>query len=371
MLKLKQILHPTDLTPCAEAALIHAVEIATRLEAELHLLHVVPRLGPNTFFDLDGTPPAAASESERWDGIIQQFDAMSDAWRDVLHVHRSGGYGPLAGPAIVEYAAEAGVDLIVMGTCRNGLEEKIKLGSAAREVIHRAPCPVLTVNRSKVGVGPVRIAHVMAPIDEMDSIVSEIRYASEFAQMYNAKLSLVHVLNGKGPSVARGAAPEETAEAVRKHLNERYSDAVHQLCEQGIAVEQVEDVNVHVLSGPQGKQIVRFIEEQNVDLVVFTMRKPIESGDADLVEYVAGRAPCAVMSINEIGKSRIEVPPKPSQEREGTGSGREVADVGAGTGASEPLGLEPGVPEANRRRNPRKGDVAGRQKLRKPIQKWP
>ncbi len=41
MMKLKNILFPTDFSRCADQALIHAVYLAEKYEAALHLLHVV------------------------------------------------------------------------------------------------------------------------------------------------------------------------------------------------------------------------------------------------------------------------------------------------------------------------------------------
>jgi universal stress protein A len=47
--------------------------------------------------------------------------------------------------AILDYARETGIDLIIMGTHgRSGMAEFF-LGSVAQQVIRSAPCPVLTV----------------------------------------------------------------------------------------------------------------------------------------------------------------------------------------------------------------------------------
>jgi universal stress protein A len=49
------------------------------------------------------------------------------------------------GPEIVGYAAEAGVDLVVISTHgRTGLG-RLVAGSVAEHVIRHAPCPVLTL----------------------------------------------------------------------------------------------------------------------------------------------------------------------------------------------------------------------------------
>ena len=47
--------------------------------------------------------------------------------------------------AITEYAKEAAVDLIVLGTHGRGAVAHLLMGSVAERVVRTAPCPVLTV----------------------------------------------------------------------------------------------------------------------------------------------------------------------------------------------------------------------------------
>jgi nucleotide-binding universal stress UspA family protein len=47
--------------------------------------------------------------------------------------------------AIVDFAKEINVDLIVMGTHGRGAVAHLLMGSVAERVVRTAPCPVLTV----------------------------------------------------------------------------------------------------------------------------------------------------------------------------------------------------------------------------------
>jgi nucleotide-binding universal stress UspA family protein len=47
--------------------------------------------------------------------------------------------------AIVDYAQEYDIDLIVMGTHGRGALAQLMMGSVAERVVRIAPCPVLTV----------------------------------------------------------------------------------------------------------------------------------------------------------------------------------------------------------------------------------
>ena len=56
-----------------------------------------------------------------------------------------------AARAIVTYAAERGMDLIIMGTHGRSGVAHLLMGSVAEKVMRAAPCPVLTVRETPIG----------------------------------------------------------------------------------------------------------------------------------------------------------------------------------------------------------------------------
>lgn len=141
----KIILVPTDFSDASALALAWARELARPFESTLHLLHVVG--------DADVSPGTEAlwgfSETRvqrRWideaeaklAGLRPAEEPAASAVRTAVEV------GPPA-DAVVRYAGEHQVDLIVMGTRGRGAVEQMLLGSVAAAVVRRAPCPVLTV----------------------------------------------------------------------------------------------------------------------------------------------------------------------------------------------------------------------------------
>jgi nucleotide-binding universal stress UspA family protein len=48
--------------------------------------------------------------------------------------------------AIVNYATQHQIDLIVLGTRGRSPLERVRTGSVAERVVHRAPCPVMTIH---------------------------------------------------------------------------------------------------------------------------------------------------------------------------------------------------------------------------------
>jgi len=139
----KNILVPTDLSEGAEEALDYACELAVRLDATVHILHVigVPALGVPEL--------GVAVTSSVVDSLIQDnqvaIDKLADARRNTVKIGdvilRTGD----ARDTIEQAAKEVSADLIVMATHgRRGVSRAL-LGSITEAVIRTAPCPVLAV----------------------------------------------------------------------------------------------------------------------------------------------------------------------------------------------------------------------------------
>ena len=131
-----RILVPTDFSPQAEAALARARVLAAQSGAALHVLHVLE----NAFLRaVVGDPQAIAAAAQR--RLDEQLTADDRARGAVASLEISDE------PAkeIVQYAREADIGLIVIGTHgRTGLAHAL-LGSVAEQVVRTAPCSVLTV----------------------------------------------------------------------------------------------------------------------------------------------------------------------------------------------------------------------------------
>ncbi|MFC7319205.1 universal stress protein [Halomarina halobia] len=131
------ILVPTDGSDTAEAALEHAIDLASRADAVIHVVYVadvtVARGGP--MLDL------LTEEGQR--ATKEAASRVSGAGLSVTRAVVEGK----PSRAILEYADEARIDLIVMGTHgRTGLD-RLFMGSVAGRVVRLAKVPVLTIRR--------------------------------------------------------------------------------------------------------------------------------------------------------------------------------------------------------------------------------
>ena len=164
----RHLLVATDFSEPANHALRYAMEEAALHKAKVTLLHVQPSdsgtdvynvSGPRTSgleAGLDvvaggrlGTAPPLEPTVVRRDYSEEALTKLHDlvpkggegAWQVALAVGRPAD-------AIVRFAEESRVDLIVMATHgRTGLGH-VLLGSVAEKVVRLAPCPVLTVRRA-------------------------------------------------------------------------------------------------------------------------------------------------------------------------------------------------------------------------------
>jgi len=146
MITLNNILVATDFGEASEAALRYGRELATRFDATLHVLTVAENLAIATF-GADTFAAVAPQLQEEIEAAARQ--TLDEALTD------SDLSGPVTRPvvltssspamAIVDYARDHDINLIVMGTNGRGVLEHFLMGSVAERVVRLAPCPVLTV----------------------------------------------------------------------------------------------------------------------------------------------------------------------------------------------------------------------------------
>jgi universal stress protein A len=143
-IRLQKILLPTDFSTYSATATKYACELATKFEAELHLLHTLEvHLSSTPGFGMGLAVPSYVNESRA--AAEKSLAAVLDPkWltgRTVIQALVEGS----AKMEIVRYARTKEIDLIVLSTHgRTGLAH-VLIGSVAENVVRTAPCPVLTV----------------------------------------------------------------------------------------------------------------------------------------------------------------------------------------------------------------------------------
>jgi nucleotide-binding universal stress UspA family protein len=150
MVKYERILYATDYSEDADIALVHAVDLAERHEAELHVFHTL--LSRHRYSPTETAE--AGRDSDEWgladDEVIDQVtDLIKNRYAARIgNGNKSVSWTVLPGVAFVEivrYAREKGIDLIVMGTTGQSDMEAVKYGSTVENVSRRAHCHVMAI----------------------------------------------------------------------------------------------------------------------------------------------------------------------------------------------------------------------------------
>jgi nucleotide-binding universal stress UspA family protein len=127
MIHVKKILYPTDFSSYSNQAYFHAVALAENYGASLAILYVI-------------VPGSDDKGPKHWRDQLEQIHPGNPKIA-VQHILLEGD------PAteIVRFAADAGTDLIIMGTHgRSGLE-RLLVGSVTEKVLREAHCSVMAV----------------------------------------------------------------------------------------------------------------------------------------------------------------------------------------------------------------------------------
>jgi nucleotide-binding universal stress UspA family protein len=133
MIQVRRILYPTDFSSYSNQAYFHAVGLAETYGASLTVVYV---LTPGS--------PEAARGRRYWHEQLEQVRPGNPG----IAVHHTLLEGDPA-KEIAAYAADAGIDVIVIGTHGRTGVDRLVMGSVAERVMREAPCSVLVVKLPK------------------------------------------------------------------------------------------------------------------------------------------------------------------------------------------------------------------------------
>jgi nucleotide-binding universal stress UspA family protein len=156
----KKILVPYDDSEPANRALDHAVNLAKMSgRSEVILLHVIAEYPSYHFIERPARSIKTGEKTTLSQYLKEVYELMGESANDVLEkkkeeIKKKPGLeirtklvtGHISN-AIIEFAAQEKIDLIVIGNVgRSGISKIKTLGSVSRSVSERAPCPVMIIH---------------------------------------------------------------------------------------------------------------------------------------------------------------------------------------------------------------------------------
>ena len=143
----KRILCPLDFSENSQIALGYASSLAKEGGAKLYLVHVDDSQVP-----YDAGFAAYVAPPNNIESLREQLAAIVPRHEGVEYEHHLLVGHPA--DAIVDFANEHGIDLIVMGTHGRTGVARLVMGSIAEAVVRRAECPVLSVKHPEPASQP-------------------------------------------------------------------------------------------------------------------------------------------------------------------------------------------------------------------------
>jgi nucleotide-binding universal stress UspA family protein len=315
-----RILIPHDFTEASRQALRYAHLLAGLGRHELHLLHVVPD-----------------ARYEPWARDVEDLDldALTEDWvRDAgirLHATTNELLPPgnaltairlgTAPEQIVAYAAEQGIDMIVLGAHRDLRSSEWLRGSVAERVVRKATCAVLTVPGGGRDVLPIdespaasavpcacaQAARDAAPAPSIRSLLIPFDFSPSAENALQQGLALArehgataHVLYVYDPPWTRNAAyaapPAHITEQLRYRAEQKLARDI------GRHYRPLVDVRPVVRVGDPYVEIVHYAGEIRAGLIVAGTHSRHTIGRLPLgsvAQKVLRRAPCPIVTVND------------------------------------------------------------------------
>ncbi len=187
---INKILIPTDFSDVANNALKYGVKLAEKCGAELHILHIkqVPIADPS--FPAE-TYQIYIDEIQNVEdeGVKKLRESFIKDSSVVTTFHSSTGF---IADEIMTFCKDYPIDLVVMGTTgASGLAELL-VGSNAASVIGKSLVPVLVIPPNHT-YQPLK--HVLYATDYNEPEFPAVMRMMFFAELYDAKISVLHVKN--------------------------------------------------------------------------------------------------------------------------------------------------------------------------------
>jgi nucleotide-binding universal stress UspA family protein len=263
-----RILVPLDGSRLSEQSLPYAMTLGQRLPAELVLFSAVSI--PSDVREalekagLEPEPLFEELEIEAGEYLEALAHLLSKAELSVSHVVLRSR----AAEAIVEYAEQTDIQLIVMASHGFTGIARWTHGSVAERVLQSAPVPILLV-RAKEGITQgLPEAHpcrrVLVPLDGSKLAEQVLPSVLPIAAALGCEVTLFRVLvvDTAGPFTGRWYLPQnssfETADQDARSYLERLASYIK---EQGIRVSTATQL------GPVTKSIIDYVEGHDVDLI--------------------------------------------------------------------------------------------------------
>lgn len=256
----RKILLATDASDAAERARKTAVLLARATGAELHVLHV--NVVSGLFARYKGLETSKQYVKQLEQASKKMLAAVPD--EEGITIKRAVRTDESSGNAILRFAEDEGVDLIVVGNEGHGAVKRTLVGSVTTKVLRASQGPVLVAGRHRNASGrrvapPSDIKHIVAGTDLSPKSAEALRHAARLASALEAELTVLYVVE---PSLA---SPYDVGMVLRDTDTKKGRKALDDFLS-GLSLEL--KPKAKVLVGPAHNKMAEFAIKEGAQLIV-------------------------------------------------------------------------------------------------------
>jgi len=299
MLKLGTVVFASDFSPCSTDAFDDAILFAREHGAELHVLHAVVGLDDSQQVESTDIPEEAAlldrleASARAMLGRLAEHEAPLP-----LAIHPACRRGTKISDVILDYVRAVGADALVLGTHGRRGPSRWFLGSVAEDVLRHATCPVLVVPARQEGLESHPIAKILVPIDFSADSISTLYEARELARAYNARLTLLHVIDLPAVPMPYGAPWTDDRTLIESRSRQELRSLASQAGLEDSEVELAIDI------GSPPASIVDYVATHDCRLIIMPARTDAKPGLlGSTTDLVLRRATCPVLTLPPLSES--------------------------------------------------------------------
>ncbi len=287
MLSIRHILFPVDFSDRCHTAIPFVVAKARDFGAKVTMLAVVR---PVVLTGMEAASATFVDPEELRFAVQGRLDEFATEAFAGIEVERIAVVGDPA-DAVVEFAKNHAVDLVMMPTHGYGPFRRLLLGSVTAKVLHDVGCPVWTDAHIEDTATHYHLKPraILCAVDDSPRAVEVMKWAGELAKHQGAKLHLVHTVPGTG-TFLEAELGVEVELAMRERLEKKLDDM-----RRAAGVE----ATIHVAAGDIADRVRAEAERFNADLLVIG-RGVLHETLGRLRTHahsIIRHAPCPVISI--------------------------------------------------------------------------
>jgi nucleotide-binding universal stress UspA family protein len=279
-LALDKILFATDSSPASEVGLRYALTLARQYHAGIYMVPAVAIDSVDAIADeaRQGAWHESRTRAIRWVAKLQ----LSGQLDGVRHEMRTG-QGNNSPSQLLQNRV---FDLAINGMgCREG--QTVLMEPTVEDLVLSSECPVLTIGSQLEGATDGKIKNIVYATDFSAESLEAARYALSLAQEFQARLTLLHVIEGLEPTLLDEKA--RMAKPYKLWLGKLVPDEARLWCELELAVE----------FGRPAERILQVAWENHADLVVVGARGlDCLTSPGQNVRKVMSNSLCPVLTVS-------------------------------------------------------------------------